>query len=70
MVPGARPSNSQERELPLLGPGQAHHVLGVVGRALDEGQRLEDRVVDVGCHLGPLFGSGTRLALRHQVADQ
>ena len=53
-----------------MGSGQAHHVLGVVGRALDEGQRLEDRVVDVGGHLGPLLGPGPGLALRHQIADQ
>ena len=69
MVPGARPSNSQA-ELALLGAGQAHHVLGILGRALDEGQGLEDRVVDVGRHLGPLLGAGAGLALRHQIADQ
>ena len=66
-----RPALEQPRpELALLGPGQADHVLGIVGRALDEGQGLEDRVVDVGRHLGPLLGQGPGLALGHQVAHQ
>ena len=57
-------------QLALLGPGQAHDVLGVVGRALDERQRLQHRVVDVGRHLRPLLGQRARLALGDQVADQ
>ena len=57
-------------QLALLGPGQAHHVLGIVGRALDERQRLEHRVVDVGRHLRPLLGQRTRLALGDEVAHQ
>ena len=57
-------------QLALLGPGQAHHVLRVVGRALDERQGLEHRVVDVGRHLGPLLGQGAGLALGDEVAHQ
>ena len=57
-------------QLALLGPGQAHHVLGVVGRALNERQRLEHRVVDVGRHLRPLLGQRPRLAFGDEVADQ
>jgi hypothetical protein len=57
-------------QLALLGPGQAHHLLGVVGRALNERQRLEHRVVDVGRHLGPLLGQGPGLALGHEVAQR
>ena len=72
LADGARgpPLEQPGPQLALLGPGQPHHVLGIVGRALDEGQCLEDRVVDVGRHLGPLLGQGPGLALRHQVADQ
>jgi len=56
-------------ELALLGPGQLHHVAGIVGRPLDEGQGLQHRVVHVGGHLGPLLGQGPGLALRHQVTQ-
>src|SRR5579875_541995 len=39
-------------QLSLLGPGEAAHLMGVVGRPLDEGQSLEHRVMKVCCHLG------------------
>ena len=70
MVAGRLAPEQPGPQLALLGPGQAHDVLGIVGRPLDEGQRLEDRVVDVGRHLRPLLGQGAGLAFRHQVADQ
>ena len=57
-------------QLAFLGPGEAHDVLRVVGRPLDERQRLEHRVVDVGRHLGPLLGQGPRLALGDEVPHQ
>ena len=72
LADGARGPALEEpgAQLALLGPGQAHDVLGIVGRPLDERQRLEHRVVDVGRHLGPLLGQRTRLALGDEVADQ
>ena len=70
MTPGDRPSKSQAAQLPFLGAGQAHHVLGVVGRPLDQCQRLQHRVVDVRGHLGPLLGPGAGLALGDEVAHQ
>ena len=57
-------------QLSLLGPGQAHHVLRVVGRALDEGERLQHRVVHVRGHLAPFLGQRPRFTFGHQVADQ
>ncbi len=45
-------------------------MLGVIGGALDQRQGLEHRVVDVGRHVGPLLGRGTRLALGDEVPDQ
>ena len=66
-----RPALEQPRaKLALLGAGQLHHVLGVIGGALDEGERLQDRVVHMGRHSGPLFGHRPGLALCHQIAHQ
>jgi len=41
---GARgtPLEQPRAELALLGPGQADHVLRIISRALDQGQRLEN----------------------------
>ena len=57
-------------QLALLGPGQPHHVLRVVGRPLDQRQGLEHRVVHVRRHLRPLLGQRPRLALGDEVAHQ
>ena len=57
-------------QLSFLGPGQAHHVLRVLGRALDQCERLQHRVVHVCGHLAPLLGQRPRLAFGHQVAHQ
>jgi hypothetical protein len=57
-------------QLTLLDPGEAHHLLGIVGRALNERQRLQHRVMDVGRHLGPFFGQRTRLALGDEVPEE
>ena len=70
MAPGWPALEQPRAELAFLGPGQLHHVAGIVGRPLDEGQGLQHRVVHVGGHLGPLLGQGPGLTLRHQVTDQ
>ena len=70
MVPGGPPLEEPGPQLALLGTGQAHHVLRVVGRALDERKRLEHRVVYVSRHLRPLLGQGAGLPLGDQVADE
>ena len=57
-------------QLALLGPGEAHDLLGIVGRTLNERQRLERRVVDVGRHLRPLLGQRTRLAFGDEVPHE
>ena len=57
-------------QLALLGPGEAHHLLGIVGRPLNERQRLQHRIVDMGRHLGPLLGQRTRLALGDEVPEE
>ena len=69
---GARRAALEEPrpQLALLAAGQARHVLGVIGRTLDESERLQHRVVHVGRHLRPLLGQGPGLAFRHQVAHQ
>jgi hypothetical protein len=57
-------------QLSFLGPGQTHHVLRVLGRALDQCESLQHRVVHVRRHLAPLLGQRPRLAFGHQVAHQ
>ena len=55
-------------QLALLRPGQGDDLLRVAGPALDQGQRLQDRVVHPGGHVGPLLGAGPGLPLDDQVA--
>ena len=43
-------------QLPLLAAGQGRHLAGVPGLLLQQGQGLEDRVVEVGGDLGPVVG--------------
>ena len=45
-------------------------MLGIVSRALDQGQRLEDGIVYVGRHLRALFGQRSCLSFREQVSRQ
>ena len=70
-APGRRPAQGQPRTNPrrrvpggraiaedlLLGPRQPGHRLRVLGVALDERERLQDRVMDVRGQLGPLLGT-------------
>ena len=54
-------------QLTLLGARQAGHLTRGRG-ALDEGERLEHRVVEVRGHLSPLLGPHPRVALLDQLA--
>jgi hypothetical protein len=56
-------------QLPLLAAGQAHDLGGGVG-PLDQGQGVQDRVVQVGGHLGPGLGADPAPALLGQLVDQ
>src|SRR5215211_7211158 len=56
-------------QLPLLAAGQAHD-LGGGGGPLDQGQGVQDRVVQVGGHLGPGLGADPAPALLGQLVDQ
>jgi len=49
-------------QLPLLAAGEGGHLLRVGRLALDQGQRLQDGVVQVGGHVGPCVGEQSSLA--------
>ena len=51
-------------QLPLLAAGQAADLPAVGGPLLDQGQRLEHAVVEVGGDIGPLLGQDPRPAAR------
>ena len=55
-------------QLALLRPGQPGHLARVVDVALDEGQRVQHRVVHVRRDLGALLLADPRVALRRQLA--
>src|SRR5207248_758877 len=57
-------------QLPLLAAGEAADGLVIAGPLLDEGQRLEYPVVEVGGHLGTLLGADPLAALVGEVAGQ
>ena len=54
-------------QLALLGPGQLHDLLRIACPPLDQGQRLEHRVVHARGHIGPFLGPDPGLALVDQV---
>src|SRR5215207_5363854 len=56
-------------QLPLLAPGQPDHLGRGVG-PLDQGQGVQDRVVEVGGHLGPGLGADPATALVGQLGGQ
>ena len=62
------PLEQPRAQLPLLRPGQLDDLLGIVGAALDQRQRLQHRIVHVGGHVGPFFGPGPGLPFEHEVA--
>jgi phage shock protein PspC (stress-responsive transcriptional regulator) len=57
-------------QLALLGAGELRHRRRVVGLALDEGERLEHRVVQVGRDVGALGGPGELGLLAAQVRPE
>ena len=57
-------------QLSLLGPGEPCDGRGVAGLALDEGEGLEHRVVQVGGDVGALGGADAGRLLEAQVAPQ
>ena len=57
-------------QLALLAAGERRHRARVVGALLDERQRLEHRVVQVGGHLGALLGADALAALGGQRARE
>ncbi len=52
----------------LLGPGQLDDLLGLAGPALDQGERLQDRVVHLGGHVRPLLRPDPGLTFHDQIA--
>src|ERR1019366_10160212 len=54
-------------QLAFLGPGQLDDLLGIVRAALDQGERLQDRVVYPGGHVGPLLRPDPGLPLDDEV---
>src|SRR5690606_17681206 len=56
-------------QLALLTAGEGAGPTGRV-RLLDESEGLEDRVVEVGCHLGPLLGPDALPSLPAEVAQE
>ena len=66
--PGGLAVEQPGAQLPLLGPGQLDDLLGLVRAALDQGQRLQDRVVHPGRHVGAFLGPDPGLPLDHEVA--
>ncbi len=54
-------------QVALLGPGQTANLAGVVRVALDQRERVQHRVVDVGGDLGPLLGADAHQALLGEV---
>jgi len=70
-VPASRgPGRSEQpgAQLALLRPGQLDHLLRCLGAALEWGERLQDRVVHPGRHVGPFLGPDPGLPLDHEVA--
>ena len=57
-------------QLALLVPGEPHDLGGFVGGLLDQKERLEDRVVEVGGDVGPLLCAHPLAALARQVAHR
>ena len=57
-------------EVALLGPGQPGHRGRVGGVLLDQRQRLQHRVVQVGGHVGPLLGADPLGPLGAQVGGE
>ena len=65
-----RPGVQPRPQLALLGAGQPGDGGGVAGLALDEGEGLQHRVVQVGGDVGALGGAGGGHLLAPQVAPQ
>ena len=72
LTDGARrpPVEEPRAQLALLGPREPDHVLRIVGRALDEREGLQHRVVHVGRHLRTLLCERPGLALGEKVTDE
>ena len=65
-----RPGVQPVAQLALLGPGQLGHLGGVAGLALDQGEGLQHRVVQVRRDLGPLDLAHPQRPLALEVAPQ
>ncbi len=65
-----RRAREPRSQLALLAPRQLRDVGRVVGAALDEGQRLQHRVVQVRGQLGPLLGADPLRALGREAAGE
>ncbi len=63
------PAVQPRAQLALLPPGEARHLLGIVG-ALDQDERLEHGVVEVGGERGPLLLAHPQPPLLVEPADE
>ena len=67
---GGRATGQPFAEFAFLQAGQGRDLPGIVGPLLDQGQGLEDRVVEVGGQVGSLLGADPFGAFGREVADQ